>query len=152
MNSVFNQFGGKSEREDRPIKQKKKLKTNHKKISPMLSPSQYLKLDKNLSSKSPTLMQLISATTANINLKKVEFIKQIPTKKFEILKLPSNIYSYKSHELAETYQVEIGIRTAIILGSMVSQALLLYSLLYSIHTMTITYFKGCFHCFVCVVA
>ncbi len=83
----------------------------------MLSSSYFFKSDKKLFNES-TLMQLI-LTTSKLNSKKLEFIKQIPTKKFDILKVPSNIYSFKANELAESYRAEIGIRTAIILGSMV---------------------------------
>lgn len=73
-----------------------------------------------------------AALIKNFTATRPSILKTIPIRKnHEIAKIPSNIYSFKSNELAEKYRVEIGVRTAVILGSMVF-FIVLYFLWHSI--------------------
>lgn len=66
-----------------------------------------------------TLLQLL-ATTRSVATRGNIFKTFAMKKNHEIAKIPSNIYVFKSNELADKYRVEIGLRTAVILGSMVN--------------------------------
>lgn len=63
------------------------------------------------------IMQVLSTT---YSVTKPGMLKTFPHKKnHEIAKIPSNIYTLRQSDLVEKYRIEIGLRTAIILGSMV---------------------------------
>jgi hypothetical protein len=71
--------------------------------------------------KNSTLFNLLLTNTTTKKLIELNYLKKITVSKKngEILKLPSNIHSYSTSELAGEYKVEIGLRIAVLFGSMV---------------------------------